>query len=742
MKTEFSFISIFFRNEECEKAAKLFSHEIFLRTGNPAEFTADIKKANFIFETDETLDKDSFRLSLDNGVFTVSAKGIRGLIFGYGRFLRKTLYENGRITLIEDISGVYSPDKGIRGHQIGYRTTPNTYDAWDYEDYRRYYLDLMYMGCNTVEHIPYEGIKSRRNRLMKYDEQEFLVKATEMAQDYDLDVSLWYPNQREDTDSQAAERRKKLLETLDRVNVIFPPGGDPGDMHADDFIKRCKAIKLATKEVFPDIEMWPSAQAPHSIASWGEDFIEEMEKLPEEIDGIITGPNRAFPIDELRRRLPSKYQIRLYPDITHNVRCEYPVHFDRDDWHFALTTGLSRECTNPRPTEYRKIHRLTRRYVCGSVSYSEGITDDVNKFVWSDMDFDPDVELSDSLLDYARLFFYGADCQKIADAILRLELNWVCDPAENPTIDSTLIIFKELLADYPFLSELWRFNQLLFRAECDWVLRHRRIFENSLVEKAKKLILEGNCKEAKAVLSEDFGDEYKAIREDITRLAEVLFRQIGLQSSVDKYCADNWERGAVLDTIDLPVTDRAWLLNRFEYAATLPENEQCAFMQRAANRNKVDADEFYFSFAHHGLELTGVPMQDGEFYMNFQGDRPNVNNGSIPTCMLKVYDNYTFRCKTGGFKENTDYKLTVTYLGKPDPLIKHHTVKVNGTVIYDGAQFADETDEQFNREMLAEGFTSGCYTIPKELLVNGCIELEIGEKLAGVTLCEFRITKA
>ena len=83
---------------------------------------------------------------------------------------------------------------------------------------------------------------------------------------------------------------------------------------------RCREISKALKSVHPNAQMWPSAQQPHSIPTWGETFIKEMEKLPEEIDGVIIGPNKAFPIDVLRRRLPAKYPIRLYPDITHNVR--------------------------------------------------------------------------------------------------------------------------------------------------------------------------------------------------------------------------------------------------------------------------------------------------------------------------------------------------------------------------------------------------------------------------------------
>ena len=119
----------------------------------------------------------------------------------------------------------------------------------------------------------------------------------------------------------------------------------------------------------------------------------------------------------MRRFVDVKYPIRYYPDICHNLRCEIPVHFDRDDWHYAYASTLSREAINPRPSEYRLIHRLTKQYVCGSVSYSEGVNDDVNKFVFGALDFDPDADLREVLRDYARAFFYGEDCEKIVDVI-------------------------------------------------------------------------------------------------------------------------------------------------------------------------------------------------------------------------------------------------------------------------------------------------------------------------------------
>ena len=729
---DFSGFRIFSQTADELKAAGIFAEEIFLRTGKKPENTTDKINSNFIFETDSSISRDGYRIACSSQNITVYASGIRGFIFGFGMFLRKIVPVCGVPVLTEDISGEYMPDKSIRGHQIGYRTTPNTYDAWSYDDYRRYYLDMMYFGSNTVEHIPYERGVSKRNRLMKYDEEEFLVRASEMADELDLDVSLWHPNNDGETVEFAAERRGRLYDTIPRLDVVFPPGGDPGEFGADEFVLRCKEISKALKKVRPNAQMWPSAQQPHSQPDWGEVFISEMEKLPEEIDGIITGPNHAFDLETLRRRLPAKYPIRLYPDITHNVRCEYPVHFDRDDWHFALTTCLSRECTNPRPREYRQIHRLTRRYVVGSVSYSEGITDDVNKMVWADMDFFPDCDLRTSLLDYSRLFFYGADADEIADGILALELNWQCDPAENPTIDRTLDTFEMLNSKYPFLAENWRFVQLHMRAKCDWVVRRRRLFELNLIKLAEKEIKNGNLENAKEILETDFDEQYKKERNDITDMCAKLFELIGLQTDIENYCADNWERGAILETMDLPVTDRKFLLSKLESA-------DAESMNRIINRNKVRSDEYYFSVALNGLEECGIP-QDGYVYMNFQGDRPNVNTGAMPVSMFKVYDNLTFKCKVGGLDFDGDYRLKITYMSKKDENSVSHKITANGAVIYEGVQFGGEKDEAFDSEMLPAGFETASYIIPKEVIYNGCVDLEFSEPDMGVMFSEFWIT--
>ncbi|MEI6578916.1 MAG: hypothetical protein WCN92_05565, partial [Eubacteriales bacterium] len=490
----------------CEKGGSLFAEEIVLRTGVVPKGSNGHNNPVISFELcgEGCLPNcDAYRLELDGSTLTISAIGLRGLIFGYSLFLRKTTFESGRITLTKDISGEYVPDKKIRGHQLGYRTLSNTYDAWELKDYKRYYRDLMFFGSNVCEHIPYEGLTPRNNRLMKHDAEEFLIEVSRLADELDLDVSIWYPNNEESTE-QAVARRKKVFENTPHINYIYMPGGDPGELPADEFLERSIAISKALKESHPKAETWPSSQKPHSFLNWGEEFIEDLKKLPNEIDGIISGPNRAFTLDELRRKLPMQYPIRLCADITHNVRCEYPVHFNRDDWHYSLATALSRECINPRPMEYRLIHRLTRRYIVGSVSYSEGVNDDINKMVWGDMDFFPNVPLYETLLDYARVFFYGVPAEKATNGILGLEINWQGDPSENPHIESTLNIWLDLLNDYPKMIENWRFVQCLFRAKCDALVRRRRCFELELIESAKKELNIGKIFEATDILSTAF----------------------------------------------------------------------------------------------------------------------------------------------------------------------------------------------------------------------------------------------
>ena len=735
--TDITSYKLNFKTEQEAKAAEIFDEEIKKRAAEP--LCSASSPAEIIFAQDESINRDSYTIIQNESSVTVRAMGIRGFIYGIGMILRKTEFRDGCITITDDISGDYSPYMQIRGHQLGWRSTANSYEAWTADEYIQYIKELMFFGCNIFEHVKCND-NPQKNPLMKYESDvDFIKECNTKAAELDIDTSFWYPHGSESAED-SVKAREEFFAQIPHAHVYFPPGSDPGEYEAPESLRRAVAAKKAIRKYHPDIKLYPSAQSPDGFGVWGEEFIAEMNKMPEEIDGIITGPNCAMPLHDLRERLPLEYPIRLYPDITHNVRCEYPVHFDRDDWHYALTSTLSREAINPRPTEYRKIHRLTRQYIIGSVSYSEGISDDINKFVWSDMDYFPDVDLNDTLADYARLFFPGADTQKAVDGILGLEKNWEGDPAENPHIENTHSIFVSMAEENPGLLDNVRFIMCLFRAKCDLYVKTKRKTENVLVKKAKAALSKMNIAKAEEILGTPAAAECTALHDEIFALGRILFEKAGLQLDVENYYANGWERGATLDTIDNPVSDRLYLLNRIDYAKSLSDSEKEAFINELLNYRKTKTGEYYYSFAENSFTELGIP-QKPYFYMDFQGDRPDRNNGTIPMSMLKVFDHYTFNMKTGGLT-GKNYNLILNLKPRYRDEVTDFTIKINGNILYQGKQYGGTRDEKREKELSAPGFEMHVYPIPDEFITNGCIELEIAEPKIGIMLSEIFIKQA
>ena len=688
-----------------------------------------------ILSSSDTDCKDAFQIDFINDGVRFSAAGVRGLIYAIGLFLRKCEFTDDHVRIPSEIEGFHKPQKAIRGHQIGFRHSANSYDAWTREEYFRYDLDLMYFGANTVEHIPQTNDDDPAP-LMKQHPNVLLQQASADADKLDLDVSLWIPNDTEDIEKSVSVRRK-IFEQTPRINSVFIPGSDPGSLAPDALRKHCDAIALALRDSHPDAVLWPSAQTPHNAPYWGEEFLRHFND-DGGIAGVITGPNHAFEIRELRRRLPASFPIRFYPDITHNVRCEYPVHFNEDDWHYAFAATLSRECINPRPAEYALLHKLYARYTEGSVSYSDGVNDDVNKAVWSALEWDASVPVRDILADYSRLFFYGAPVQSVVDAIFGLEQNWIGSPETNPQIDYTLSLWLELGRQTPALYKNWRYMQGLFRASCDAYIRKRMLFESDACKAAVSAIKIGDLQSARYCLNQDYPPEISELRHNITEIADRLNTLIGMQLSVDRHGASGWERGATLDTIDLPITDLPWL--RFQAERAKTKQDPCRYLQRVVERNTVASDEYYFSVALDGLSALGC-RQDGPFYMDFQGDRPNVNTGSLPVCLQKLYDHISFRCELGGFSSDCDYILAVTYKNKPNPHTTHHKITANGRLIYEGPQFGGVGNEAFDADLVPDGFINVSYLLPASVFENGCLTLEISEPETGFELGELFIVK-
>ncbi|HEX4072619.1 MAG TPA: hypothetical protein VHX68_15670, partial [Planctomycetaceae bacterium] len=108
----------------------------------------------------------------------VMGRDSRGVMFGVGKLLRVLDWKTGAIAVRSDFSADLAPDRAIRGHQVGYRATANSWDAWTVDQFEQYFRDLAIFGANSIENIPFEG---RTSVVMKYGRREMNLKLSELC---------------------------------------------------------------------------------------------------------------------------------------------------------------------------------------------------------------------------------------------------------------------------------------------------------------------------------------------------------------------------------------------------------------------------------------------------------------------------------------------------------------------------------------------------------------------------------
>jgi hypothetical protein len=321
------------------------------------------------------------------------------------------------------------------------------------------------------------------------------------------------------------------------------------------------------------------------------------ERKPEWLAGLVVGPSSP-PILPTRQRLPDCYQLRLYPDLTHNKLAQFEV----PGWDQAYALTLGREAINPRPMEYADTHNRYAPLSNGFISYSDGVHDDVNKTIWSARAWDPAADVRDILVDYARVYFQPDLAEATADGILALEKNWHGPLIGNGAVEGTLHFWQQLEQHAPRLDGNWRWQMCLLRANYDAFVRRRLLHETELEGEANLILADAGKRGAESAMRDaaEVLDraEQQPISPDlhfqIEQLCKKLFHSIGLQTSVRKYYASGYERGAYLDFVDRPLNNRWWLEDEFVKIRALgSETEKCSRLQALAAWANPGSGGFY-----------------------------------------------------------------------------------------------------------------------------------------------------
>lgn len=547
---------------------------------------------------------EGYRITVDAArktVWIIGADG-PGTLYGVGRFLRLLDWKQGHAAFPANVDIETAPKYPVRGHQLGYRNTANSYDAWNEEQYEQYIRELSFFGANAIENIP---VWSSPSPLMPIEPAQMHAAIADICRRYGMQYWIWVPAtvdlEDEDARSGLLDKFEETVAGTQYLTGVFVPGGDPGDHIPRLMLPYLRDASELLKKHHPEARMWMSMQGFSSQKAQAVyDLLQDEQ--PDWLGGIVAGPS-SRPIPELRNNVPSKYPIRLYPDLTHNKICQYPVPW----WDIAYANTLGREAINPRPVQFAQIHNWFAPYTDGFLSYSDGVHDDVNKVVWSGLGWNERADVRDIIHDYARVFFSPAVAEDAADGIFALERNWRGPLRYNACVEGTYTHWNNLAKRFPQLADNWRWQMNLLRATYDAYVRRRLLHEEALEREANAALRTARQQGSDSAMQQAADILNRAVakqaapqlRARIVHLCEVLYQSIGLQTSVEKYKASNPERGAILDFVDIPLNNRWWLEDEFQKVRSLDsESARIDRLLTIANWESPGLGSYYDDVGH------------------------------------------------------------------------------------------------------------------------------------------------
>jgi len=663
-----------------KKAAQMLVEEIEKRTQLRLKVSSDAPAgAPAIFLREEKGTPESFRITSTGDQIVVAGADDRGVVFGTGYLLRQFHMSRQGLELDSNLKIATAPKYAIRGQQLGYRPKTNAYDAWNVPMWEQYIRELAIFGNNTIELIPPRSDDADDSPHFALPKIEMMVEMSRIANEYGLDVSVWYPAMDKDysdpaTVESALKEWEEVFRKVPRIDAIFVPGGDPGHTQPKYLFALLEKQTASLHRYHPKAQMWLSPQG--FSKEWRDEFWQLMAKDPPWLSGLVFGPQVYGSLEDFRALTPKRFPVRFYPDITHSTHAEFPV----PDWDLAYATTEGRESINPRPADEAAIFHRYQHFAIGTVTYSEGCNDDVNKFLWSGLLWNPDASAKSILTDYSRFFIGDGMADDFANGLFALEQNWRGPLAGNRQVDVTLAQFKDMeRRGTPQQRLNWRFQEGLYRAYYDAYVHSRLLTENRQEEMAMAALSTAKRKgslrameEAQSILDADMRTaDALEDRARVFELAEALFQSIHMQLSVDRYKAISIDRGANLDAIDFALNNRVWLENRFEQIRAIGfEPDRIAKIDELLNWTDPGPGGYYdalgFANQRPHLVMGEAYAEDPDFLKS-----PLTSFGSSPqrgwrtswATDAEIIQDRPLRMRYTDLNPSAHYKIRVSYGG-------------------------------------------------------------------------------
>jgi hypothetical protein len=689
---------------------------------------------------------------LDDKPF-VSAEGYDplGCMFAVGYLLRQMHYSPGKISAPE-MNVISAPSKPLRGHQLGYRVQSNTYDKWKLKEFEQYVRDLIPWGTNAIELIPYFPDTDAPLS------EDLTVELAEMIHSYGLQVWLWFPfndktpagmtgdgltpgvtacPSRKDGRTFLLNRRKTLFQRMKYLDAVFIPGGDPGGCECElcgpwehTFLPLSADTAAVLKQYHPHAKLWLSNQMFSNEEN--QHFHEYLSKEnPDWFAGLVYSPWAGETCKSARESLPQRFALRMYPDITHSVRCQFTI----PDWDQAFACTLDREPPLYRPTQTSQIVKNYLSLTNGAITYSDGVNDDLNKALWSALLWTPDADLHQLLVEYGNLYFGSDIAEKVAEGILAIEKNSQGPLKDNLNVQRTYTLWNTLdQGAKPERKQNWRFQMTLLRACFDLYVQRKLRADLNTEQKVYAALLPHSQDAVQAGLQVLKDAEAKQVepelREKLLSLGQALYDSIGMQLSVKRWGASGEERGAILDHLDTPLANQGWLKAELTRLSEKRQREEIREgIDRIVNWENPGPGGFY--------DDLGNPQKQPHL-VHTKRWAEDPDSMASPRCDFRVtsptgrqsWNNYAealydspLMLHYDQLDPNAEYSVRVTYSGRFNPVM---TLTANDHYPVHGAVSTTNPPAQQEWQVPKEATASGKLTLMwKRVSGRGCQVAEV-----------------
>ena len=482
----------------------------------------------------------------------------KGALFAVGRLIRLLYLAPNHIRLADDVRIATAPACAIRAQQI-IKTTQSEdgFIDWDNAPQKQQYMrDLVLFGTNGFE------------PKAPHDVDDFME---ELGIDLFVKVSCQAVI---DHNNLSDDDIRNLYTDLTGIDHFTTYGGDAsGSKPPQEVFPKAERVLPLVLGSHPGAKWWYSNQCLDDHAVDYDDYIFNYfkTKRPSWLYGMVYGPWTKRGIREIRADLPSQYKIRHYPEICHVRWCQYPV----PKWDRVWAQIWPRNHSiYMMPRMMAQIHNATRQDTVGFLPYNHtGSYNDLNKFIWSAMGWDPDAKVSDVLYDYGKVFFaydfkrhpdgdnssdskdsiIEAGASAVARGLELLEENWTGHLADNTSAEEALKLWKNIATNMGGVGSNWRLELFLYKAFLDAQVKRKYDAEMQYERQAYETLKQAQMIGVSTVV--------KNARTALARIDTEFQSKATFKQELQSWGLTNnfGDIDEVLDNIYSPLSDRKWL---------------------------------------------------------------------------------------------------------------------------------------------------------------------------------------